>query len=335
LINVGQYRPRQLIVTRDGEIFGGNLEAQTIDLALSSGQITQVPISQIARVGYRRITGEPEEWSLDKPMVALRSGDRMMIAMPEGTIDVLTRYGLLKLTPASIAQIGFASEDTGVHEVMLTDGSKFAGLVSAEQFAFSLSNNQKITVPTSTLARLQLNTTSEDVDDQAATLTLANDDVLIGALTGQLKLNTAFDTITVNAPEIRLLTRARDSGMDVQITLWDQTRLSGQLDEPAVLCALNSGVTVKIPVPLIESYSQPTPQVSSETVAKVKQIVERLNADDWKQRDRAQNQLIAMGSAIGGTLRELRASQTPEAQQRIDTILKQFEKSPAPPPPNE
>jgi len=330
LINVGQYRPRQLLVTRDGEIFGGNLDAQTIDLALSSGQVTQVPISQIARVGYRKVPGEPDEWALDKPMVALRSGDRMMIAMPEGTIDVLTRYGLLKLTPTSIAQINFASDETGVHEVTLTDGSKFAGLVSAEQFAFSLSNNQKITVPTSTLARLQLNTTAGDADDQPnATLSLANEDVLIGSLTGQLKVNTAFDTITVNAPEIRSLTRARDAGMDVQIVLWDQTRLSGQLDAPAVLCALNSGVTVKIPVPLIESYSQPLPQVSTETVGKVKQIVEQLNADDWKQRDRAQNQLIAMGSAIAGTLRELRGSQTPEAQQRIDAILKQFEKTPA------
>src|SRR5213078_1380059 len=42
MINVGQYRPRQLLVTRDGEIFGGQLDVQTIDLQLSSGQVTQV-----------------------------------------------------------------------------------------------------------------------------------------------------------------------------------------------------------------------------------------------------------------------------------------------------
>src|SRR5207248_7673649 len=49
LINVGQYRPRQLIVTNEGEIFGGQLADQTIDLQLSSGQVTQVPLSQVAR----------------------------------------------------------------------------------------------------------------------------------------------------------------------------------------------------------------------------------------------------------------------------------------------
>jgi hypothetical protein len=330
MINVGQYRPRQLLVTRDGEIFGGQLDVQAIDLQLSSGQVTQVPLSQVARVGYRKRVGEPEEWALDKPMVALRSGDRMIITMPSAPIDVLTRYGLLKLTPQSIAQIAFAAENSGVHEITLTDGSKFNGLVSAEQFEFTLpASGQKINVPSSTLARLQLNTSGADIDDQAATLNLANEDTLIGTLAGQLKLNTAFDTITVNAPEIRSLTRAKESGMDVQITLWDQTRLSGQLDEPAVTAALASGVTVKIPVPLIESYSQPQPQISSATEGKVKTIVEQLSADDWKLRDQAQNQLIAMGSAISGTLRQLRAAQGPEAQQRIDAILKQFEKMPA------
>src|SRR5207249_237404 len=177
-------------------------------------------------------------------------------------------------TPQSIAQIAFQADNSGVHQVSLTDGSKFSGLVSAEQFEFSLaSNGQKISVPTSTLARLQLNTSTADVDEQAATLNLANEDALVGALAGELKLNTSFDTITVHAPEIRSLTRAKESGLDVQITLWDQTRLSGQLDEPTVTCALASGISVKIPVPLIESYSQPQPQISNTTSEKVKSIV--------------------------------------------------------------
>jgi len=328
LINVGQYRPRQLIVTSDGEIFGGQLADQTIDLQLSSGQVTQIPLSQVARAGYRKRAGEPDEWTLDKPMVALRTGDRMIVTMPTNSIDVLTRYGLLKLAPTSVAQIAFAS-DNGVHQVTLTDGSKFAGLVSAAQFEFTLpQNSQHITIPTNTLARLQLNTSAADIDEQAATLNLANEDVLIGTIAGALKVSTAFDTITVNGPEVRALSRAKESGLDVQITLWDQTRLSGQLDEPAVNCALACGISVKIPVTLIESYTQPQPQISDATGEKVKAIVAQLSADDWKQRDQAQSQLVAMGPAISGALKQMRAAQNPEAQQRIDAILKQFEKMP-------
>ena len=62
LINVGEYRPRQLVVTADGEIFGGKLEKETIGIELSSGQVTQVPLGQINRLGYRKRAGEPEEW---------------------------------------------------------------------------------------------------------------------------------------------------------------------------------------------------------------------------------------------------------------------------------
>src|SRR5262249_36267700 len=57
LINVGQFRPRQLIITSDGQIFGGKLQKETIDLELSSGQVTQVPLSQILRAGYRKRAG--------------------------------------------------------------------------------------------------------------------------------------------------------------------------------------------------------------------------------------------------------------------------------------
>ena len=54
IINVGQFRPRQLLVTSDGQIFGGRLKKETIDLRLSSGQVTQIPLSQVSRVGYRK-----------------------------------------------------------------------------------------------------------------------------------------------------------------------------------------------------------------------------------------------------------------------------------------
>src|SRR5205085_9285545 len=99
--------------------------------------------------------------------------------------------------------------------------------------------------------------TSSDPDDDSPTLTLANQDVLVGAISGQLKLDTTFDTITVNGGEVRSMTHPKDAGTDVQITLWDQTKLSGQLQEPAVTVALQSGVSVTIPVPLIESYNPP------------------------------------------------------------------------------
>jgi hypothetical protein len=108
--------------------------------------------------------------------------------------------------------------------------------------------------------------------------------------------------------------------------MWDGTTLSGQLHDPMVSCNLKSGVVVKIPMALIDHYSNPQPQPSALMVERIKTIVADLSADDWKQRDRAEAQLIAMGPIVSGVLKGMSGSVPPEAQQRIGSVLKQLEK---------
>ena len=62
-----------------------------------------------------------------------------------------------------------------------------------------------MTFPASAIARLQLTPEVAEPDDATPTLTLANEDLLVGTLDGKLKIDTAFDTITVNAAEIKIL----------------------------------------------------------------------------------------------------------------------------------
>jgi hypothetical protein len=332
LINVGEFRPRQLIVTADGEIFGGKLEQDHIAIELSSGQVTRVPLAQVSRLGYRKRPGEPEEWTFDKPLVLMRSGDRMGVRMPTADIEVATRYGALKLKPSAVGAIAFASEDHGIHEVFLADGSRFAGLVTAERFDLQLSTGANsggtpISIPTSAIARLQLSAKVEEPDENAPTLALTNDDQLVGVLAGRLKLETAFDTLDLDARQIKSLRHAKGASVqDVQVTLWDETTVSGQLAETDLTCNLKCGVTMRVPVALVEEYNQPFPQPSEAMVKRVKEQVAQLDADDWKGRDRAEAQLVGMGPAIAGTLRQLRNDQSPEARQRIDSVLKQLEK---------
>lgn len=339
LLNVGQFRPRQLVVTSDGQIFGGKLSKETINLELSSGQTTQVPLSQIARVGYRKRTGEPEEWKFEKPMVLMRTGERVAVQMPAGPLEVITRYGRLTLKPETVAGVVLQSEEHGVHEVVLTDGSRFAGLLAAESFEMRLEDasgggassttqpaGATVKFPASAIARLQLAGKIDEAGDDTPVLSLVNEDLLVGSLTGQLKVDTAFDTIAVNAAEIRSLTHPEDSPLDVQIELWDGTTLSGLLQQPEVQCRLSSGVTIPVPVPLVRAYNQPSPQPSGQMVERIKATAAELNAEDWRDRDRAEARLTAMGPAAAGVLKELRANQPPEAQARIDSILKELER---------
>jgi len=197
--------------------------------------------------------------------------------------------------------------------------------VSAAQFDMKLAGSgpeQVVKFPVSGINRMQFVAEPPDVDeDTVPTLKLANEDVLVGALTGQLKLDTAFDTLTVDAGQVRKLAHASDAGLDVQVTLWDQSIVSGQLQDAQVQCTLKSGLVLSVPVALVQEYDHPEPQPSSAMVEKIKETVAKLNAEDWKERDRAAAQLMEMSPIVAPVLKSMRDAQPPEAQQRIDTVL--------------
>ena len=331
LINVGQFRPRQLLVTVDGQILGGQLKKQTIDLEMSSGQVTQIPLSQVTRMGYRKRVDEPQEWTFEKPMLLLRSGDRVNIQMPTAPLEVITRYGRLSLKPAEIGWVSLQNEDNQVHEVQLVDGSRFAGLLTADGFDVKLDTGgaeQTVRFPASTVAKIQMSAKVREPDDMTPTIHLANEDELSGTLVGKLKLDTAFDAIEVNTPELKSLSHAADGGAaDVQAVLWDGTTLSGQLENQEVVCQLLGGLTLKVPVALIQEYNQPQPQPSAAMVENIKKIVQTdLGNEDWHVRDRARTQLLSMGPAVASVLKQMRDSQPPEAQKTIDVVLSELEK---------
>ncbi|HEV8605437.1 MAG TPA: hypothetical protein VGQ99_08735 [Tepidisphaeraceae bacterium] len=329
LINVGDFRPRQLLVMRDGEVFGGHLAEQEMSVRLSSGQEMRVPLRQIARAGYRRRMGEPEEWNFTKPMVFLRSGDRMEVKLPAAEVAVSTRYGILKLKPQIIGSIAYQSEERSVHEVVLVDGSRFAGLVLMDSYEMELSGQapgQAVRFSAGTLARIQLNAAVNEPDEATPMMTLANGDALVGTLTGELRLETAFDTIAISSGEVKRLAAMKTSPGDVQILLWDDSLVAGQLREAQLNFLTTSGVAVRVPASLVEGYVQPRPQPSENVIEAIKSLVGRLNADDWKMRDEAQEKLIAMGPVALGTLKQLRVKEGPEAQQRIDLIIPVLEK---------
>ena len=326
IINVGQFRPRQLLVTSDGQIFGGRLKKQTLDLQLSSGQVTQIPLAQVSRAGYRKRTGEPEEWTFERPMVLLRSGERINIKPLSAKLDVATRYGKIAVAPEAVAAVSFQNEENGVHEVFLTDGSRFSGLLAADEFNVVLeTGSQAVTVPASAIVKFQLAPKLPEIDDLAPTVHLHNDDLLVGNLTGKLNLETAFDTISINATEIRSMTRAKESVQDVQVVLWDGTSLSGQLQEAQLSCTLRSGMSLNVPLALLDEYCEPQPRPSPSMIEKIKSIIADLSAEDWKARERAKAALIGMGPVAATALKELRAQQPPETQKSIDIVLQAME----------
>jgi hypothetical protein len=258
IVNIGQLHTRQLFVTTDGEIFGGRLDKPTLALQFVGGQTTQIPLAQISRVGFRKRPGEPAEWTFDKPLLLLRSGERLMIKPMTENLQIASRYGTLSLKPESIAAISFQNDDNDAHEITLTDGSRFTGLATADHFDVELATSgQHIKVSSGSLLRFQFAAKMPEVDDHSPTIHLQNDDLFVGELSGKLNIETAFDTLPVNTADIRLLKRGKAGGDDVQVLLWDGSLLSGRLLERELNCQLKSGMTMKLPSILLVEYSQP------------------------------------------------------------------------------
>ena len=360
MLTVGSYRPIHLFVTPAGEVFGGTLKADSIRLELSTGQITNIPLRDINRIGWRKRSDEIDDWNFKQPMLFLRDGQRISIIPPGDPIVVSTVYGPLHLKPDCISSITFQGDGLPVHQVELTDGSRFAGLVSADSFELEMrtsallphpsTSHHPLNFPTAAIGRLQFGPSLEASEAHPPTLVSSNGDALIGVLSGSIELEAGFDTIRIDGSEVRALGhsdseepagRAGRSPTEIQVTLWDNATLTGRVKSDTVPVALRSGILLRVPVALIDSYTQPEPRPTRQVMDRIKGLISDLGATDWKQRDRAAEQLRSLGPVAAGVLTELRQGQRPEIQKQIETILKSFDEAkkaaeaPKPPPPSE
>lgn len=328
LLNVGDFRPRQLLVSAEGEIFGGELVEQNIPILLSSGQTTQVPLSQISRLGYRTGGVEQPEWTFEKPMLFLRSGERCVIEAPSAPVDFVTRYGQLTLKPEQISTIDIKTSGNA-HEIYLIDGSKLSGIVLKPQIELKLTSatgDAKVPFPLAAIGRVQFKQLPEEIGAGVPTLGMQGGDIVCSRLEGQLELVTTFDTLKIDAAQVRTIARPDEGLPDVQITLFDQSTFRGTLATKMLSAKLVDGLSLAVPVAAIRDYDNPVPFPSESVVAKVRELIGQLNAEDWKQREAAELALINFGPGIVGVLQGSVDGQPPEVQQRLNAVIKRLKK---------
>lgn len=332
VVALGRLRPVHLLVSREGEVFGGELLTDALVVALSSGQVVRVPASQVARVGMRMLEGEPEELrATAKPQVQLRSGERMAIASPTEPLQVATRYGVLKLPPQSVAEVLLVGENLPTHAVRLVDGSRLSGVLLAETLEVTLdgaAGSARLSLPVSGVRSVRPTPRGDDADEELGSpvdgrLVVLPDDVLRGTLAGVLELETGFEPVRVEGAQVRAVERAGESavGGELRVTLWDGTVITGRPSRPGLTMRLSAGLELMVPVDLVGRYEHPAPRPSDFMAERVRGLVAELDAVEFRTREAAQRQLLAMGSAIVPLLRELQPSQPPEARQRIEQIL--------------
>lgn len=327
---------RHWLVTGEGELLAGRLGQTTVPITLAGGQAVRVPLERVARIGYRSPSGEPPEWKFDKPMAFLVSGERFRVDAPASPFTFVTRYGQLTLPPEQIAAV--LLPPTGLaHQIYFSDGSRLSGVLTGTSIPLGRATppatqpaTQSVDVPTTAVARLQLRVLPDTIGVGDATVGLLGDDVVAARIEQPLTLVTAFDTLTINGPEIRSIARARPGDADVQVTTADLSTFRGTLSDKTLTLTLRGGTSLTVPAAAVRDYDNPNPFPAVGVVAKANDAMRRLNSDDWKDREAAEAELTAGGAAIVSVLESALPTQPPEARDRLTAILKTLRKDRAP-----
>jgi hypothetical protein len=313
------------VATCGGDVLRGRLDLSFLHLRQTDGTVDEVPESQIARLGIHERPASTRP--ADSAWISTAGGDRLDIETPAEAVEIRTRCGTLKLDASHLAEIDFCSPGHDAHQIVLTDGSRLSGIISALSLSVKprLYDGAQLQVATSAMDEMHLHSSASPEAGEAQ-VKLVGGDVLVGTLTGDIAVETSFNTVTLHTAELASLLPSRDSHARVTAVLSDGVTIRGRVACADVTCVTSAGVSVQVPLMLLSSYTQPRPHATDAQTETARALVAQLSADDWDARQQAQAKLAAMGPVIGDFLRGIRADQSPEGQQRIDAVLEGFEK---------
>ncbi len=325
-------RPRQLLALADGQVIGGELDVQVLRLRLADGQGVSFPLAQVARVGWRRRSGDEPDAKAPAPMAVLRTGERLLLAKPGVGIEVSTRVGRLRFPAALVAAVNFAGDDaaTAFHEVRLSDGTRISGLVEATelelQFAGALVG-KSARIEVAAIEKLVLGEAPDEPDLAGPAFQLIGGDVIGGVLKGPLLLDAGFARLAIEGGQVKRLTHLKGTAADVLITLWDDSTIQGQLEQTTLICGMADGIELKAPLSTVALYEHPRPAMPDSAVAEFNRLLADLADADAGKADLAQEKLAAMGGGAILPLRQQQSRVDGKSKQRIGDLLVRLDES--------
>ena len=323
---------KPLWVLGDGQILSGPVDAPALQFESAGGGSMTVAWSQIARLGFRHRQTEPADAPdgvppLPAPVIGLLSGDRFHFTPSVDAIDIVTRYGLLHLPTAAIGSLSFVDPETPVDVITLTDGSRFTGLTTVKSVggnALLGDATKPNAIDVDRISLLELHDAPDDAVADGPTLVTTTGNSFSGPLQQAVALRTSAGVIHLDAGVISAAVVDEDSH-GLKITTADGTSITGKPIDDAWDVRTVAGIDVKIPTRELKSYTNPGAAPSTMSRSGLDPWISQLNAEDWKQRDAAEHALLKLGPAVSSALHQARDKQPPEAQQRIDSILKQLD----------
>lgn len=305
----------------DGQVVSAASSDETIALELPTGGTLKIPISRAMQWSYRISGTRPADAEAKGAFVRLRTGDRLALNAKDLKLKFRTRHGLADVPAKSLVRITL-DHSNGVHHAHFLNGSRLGGILEPQRISLTLALGQTVSLNRHMLAELSF---TEEEQPNAAGLShvaLTNEDELFGQFTqDRIVLTTEFGTVELKPANVKAMTFNATRLGWVALTLWNNSRLTGQLEGRTLVFSLRPGPTLHInPVQMV-SVECPNALPPARIIREARKLIARLAAESLADRRDAQERLIQLGEGIAPLLRENANTTDPEVRQRIEKIL--------------
>jgi len=304
----------------DGQVVSAAVPEMTIALNLPTGGTLKIPANRVSQWSYRISKARPADTEAVGAYVRLRTGDRLALEAGDLVLKFRTRYGLIDVPAASLVRITM-DHANGVHHATFLNGSHIGGILEPRRIDLKLKLGQTVSLNRHMLVEMQF---AEDESPQAhlAHVQLTNEDELFGEFSrDRMRVTSEFGSVEISPANVKAMAFSATRVGWATLTLWDNSRLVGQVDGRTLAFRVTPGPTVHInPVQLV-SVRCPNALPPDKIILEARKLIARLGSESLTDRREAQEKLIRLGEGIAPLLRENARTTDPEVRQRIEDIL--------------
>ncbi len=305
----------------DGQVISGKINETVLSATVGESDKLEIPMNRIAQWSFKISKERPEDTGMPLPAVTLRTGDQFSFDPDSLDIDFLTRYGSVKLKVADLMSIQISNGDNDAHRVVFANGSTISGLVKQEVIKFKLKLGAEIAIPRNLIMNIQF-TEDEKTDGTLTQMALVGGDMFFGEMTDEkLHIQLDYGTREISPSTAKLIMALGDGQDKFIIDLWDGARHTGTLKEEYIDFQILPGPKFMIHTSQIIGIARAQALPPDEVIKKVEDLVARLSAESFEERENASKELKALGKSIVPLLEKHLKNKDPEVRQRIQDII--------------
>jgi hypothetical protein len=302
------------VIISDGSILRGELKPERISFRLSDGIAGEISTKDIERIVTKDVRPPQKgrqfgEWfEFSKPLVVFANGDRLTGTIANDSFAVSTALGKFDVPVAALASVQFDQSSSGGMTSLFTtrDGQRFSG-VFYDDVELEFWKGSKLEVAAGNLLAMHLTDPSKNGNKRTrhdSFLKIGKRDfIYANILAGQrpLEFETAFGRRKIDPEQILSLVNIRGLVSEMQITLWDQSKLKGKLVGKSILFEV-LGSEVEIAATLITRFDNPLASPPETQKERYLETIEKLSHKKFKIRDAAMKSLQKDAGKIRGLL---------------------------------